>query len=122
MKSDATSCIAHSCKARELSRGHCRGGGCPAGVAWSRDTMSVGVRSNTGAVPNLPAQKSWWAAVLSKPPHPCSEHQRSLLSPHAHDGFRPLAARGCCKGVTTWIGDRTDSMGPSMAPWACMMM
>ena len=25
-------------------------------------------------------------------------------------------------GVTTWICDCTEAMGPSIAPWACMMI
>jgi beta-glucosidase len=33
-----------------------------------------------------------------------------------------VGSAGMVYGVTMWIGDRADAIGPSMAPWACMMM
>ena len=37
------------------------------------------------------------------------------------NAVQPGGGAGMLYGVTMWIGDGTDSMGPSMAPWACMM-
>ncbi len=34
---------------------------------------------------------------------------------------QPVGIAGMLYGVTMWIGDRWDSRGPSMAPWAAMM-
>ena len=41
---------------------------------------------------------------------------------HAPEGFSGSAARGCCTGSRCGSGTGRTRSGPSMAPWACMMM
>jgi hypothetical protein len=73
-------------------------------------------RARSPARPVRPAgqERDGGAVILAAVAAPCRVSMQAR-------GQR-VGGAGMLYGVTMWIGDGTDSTGPSMAPWACMMM
>ena len=85
------------------------------------------VRAARGSTRSTSRLSSPHTAEASCPRHVTRGPRRLLVAKvHPVGGADPdrqaVGSAGMLYGVTMWIGDRTDSMGPSMAPWACMMM